>query len=124
MHETVAAVLAGAAALDTGAAAPTVAEAVSELEAGDDDQPWLLVNSFVNPHDIVFFGLYWAAPVPFGFGLPYPTPEEVPQIPPPDNGLGLRLLIARAIAEGHGGTLRLIDDGASSFCLRCSLPLA
>jgi arylsulfatase A-like enzyme len=56
---------------------------IDELEAGDDDQPWLLVNSFVNPHDIVFFGLFWAAPQPFGFGLPYPTPEQVPEIPPP-----------------------------------------
>lgn len=49
---------------------------------------------------------------------------DAPQIPPPDNGLGLRLLIARAITEGHGGELRVIDDGRSSFCLRCSLPLA
>jgi arylsulfatase A-like enzyme len=55
---------------------------IDELEAGNDDQPWLLVNSFVNPHDIVFFGAFWSAPPP-GFGLPYPTPEEVPQIPPP-----------------------------------------
>jgi signal transduction histidine kinase len=49
---------------------------------------------------------------------------DKPQIPPPDNGLGLRLLIARAIAEGHGGELRIIDDGHASFCLRCTLPLA
>lgn len=56
---------------------------IDDLEARDDDQPWLLVNSFVNPHDIVFFGLFWAAPPPRGFGLKYPTPEEVPPIPPP-----------------------------------------
>ncbi len=37
------------------------------------------MNSFVNPHDIVFFGLAWSAL----FGLPYPTPGEVPDIPPP-----------------------------------------
>lgn len=54
---------------------------IDALEAGDDDQPWLLVNSFVNPHDIVFFGLLWSAQR--GFDLPYPTPEEVPQIPSP-----------------------------------------
>lgn len=52
---------------------------IDELEAADDDRPFLLVNSFVNPHDIVFFGLMWSAK----FGLPYPTPGEVPQIPPP-----------------------------------------
>jgi arylsulfatase A-like enzyme len=54
---------------------------IDALEAGNDDQPWLLVNSFVNPHDIVFFGLLWSAQR--GFDLPYPTPEEVPPIPPP-----------------------------------------
>jgi arylsulfatase A-like enzyme len=52
---------------------------IDDLEASDDDQPWLLVNSFVNPHDIVFFGLAWSAL----FGLPYPAPGEVPPIPPP-----------------------------------------
>lgn len=57
-------------------------EALSLLDALEDrksDQPWLFVNSFVNPHDIVFFGLAWAA----GFGFPYPKPGEVPPIPPP-----------------------------------------
>lgn len=52
---------------------------IEDLERGDDDQPWLLVNSFVNPHDIVFFGLVWSS----RFGLPYPQPGEVPSIPPP-----------------------------------------
>jgi K+-sensing histidine kinase KdpD len=50
---------------------------------------------------------------------------HAPQIPPPDNGLGLRLMIARAIVEGHGGTLAIDGggvDGGLSF--RCALPLA
>ncbi|MEA2464982.1 MAG: hypothetical protein QOJ98_2729 [Acidobacteriota bacterium] len=42
------------------------------------DEPWLLVNSYVNPHDIVFFGLIWQS-----WGLPYPTDADVPPIPPP-----------------------------------------
>jgi arylsulfatase A-like enzyme len=52
---------------------------IDELEQADDDQPWLLVNSFVNPHDIVFFGLVWSGL----FGLNYPEPGDVPPIPPP-----------------------------------------
>jgi len=48
------------------------------LENRDSDQPWLFVNSFVNPHDIVFYGIVWAS-----FGFPYPTIEEVPPIPEP-----------------------------------------
>ncbi len=39
--------------------------------------PWLLVNSFVNPHDIVLFGLAWK-----NFGYPY-TEGFVPDIPRP-----------------------------------------
>jgi arylsulfatase A-like enzyme len=57
-------------------------EALALLDALDerkDDTPWLLVNSYVNPHDIVFYGLVWGAQ----FGFPYPTLEEVPPIPEP-----------------------------------------
>jgi len=44
---------------------------------GGDKSPWLIVNSYVNPHDIVLFGLAWK-----GFGYPY-TEGFVPNIPPP-----------------------------------------
>ncbi|MCI0489832.1 MAG: sulfatase-like hydrolase/transferase [Blastocatellia bacterium] len=40
--------------------------------------PWLIVNSFVNPHDVVLFGLAWQR-----FGYPY-TKGWVPDIPPPE----------------------------------------
>ncbi|MCC8364369.1 HAMP domain-containing histidine kinase [Lysobacter sp. A6] len=48
-----------------------------------------------------------------------------PQIPPPDDGLGLRLLIAKAIVEAHEGTLAIdgAGDGATQR-IRCTLPLA
>lgn len=54
-------------------------ELLDTLEQRGDDQPWLVVNSFVNPHDIVFYGVVWG----LGFGLPYPDLREVPPIPPP-----------------------------------------
>jgi hypothetical protein len=36
------------------------------------------VNSFVNPHDIVFYGVVRA----LAFGLPYPDLREVFTVPP------------------------------------------
>ncbi|MDB6163476.1 MAG: hypothetical protein JWL98_908 [Xanthomonadaceae bacterium] len=56
-----------------------------------------------------------------------PPPEQMavlldePQAEPYDEGLGLRLLVARAIAEAHGGSLTAsVDDG--HLLLRCELP--
>lgn len=50
--------------------------------------------------------------------------EPVPE--PYDEGLGLRLLIAGAIAAAHGGTLEIDGDGENrrDLVLRCALPLS
>ncbi|MBL8186388.1 MAG: sulfatase-like hydrolase/transferase [Acidobacteria bacterium] len=55
---------------DPGFARETI-ELIEELEAeqkqsAGDVPPWLIVNSFVNPHDIVLFGLAWKQ-----FGYPF-----------------------------------------------------
>lgn len=47
---------------------------------------------------------------------------EDPQAEPYDGGLGLRLLIARAIAEAHGGVLAALEQDGR-LVLRCELPL-
>jgi K+-sensing histidine kinase KdpD len=47
---------------------------------------------------------------------------EEPQAEPYDEGLGLRLLVARAIAESHGGSLAAMSDNGH-LLLRCELPL-
>ena len=44
-------------------------------ERRDDSPPWLAVASFVNPHDIAFSGMGWAA-----LGFP-PIPDWVPEVP-------------------------------------------
>jgi len=49
----------------------------TELEASQDDAPWLLVTSFVNPHDIVLFGALWLS---WGYSF---DDDSVPQIPEP-----------------------------------------
>jgi len=47
------------------------------------------------------------------------------QHPAPDDGLGLRLLIAAAIAEAHGGSLEARrPPSGEGLELRCALPLA
>ena len=48
--------------------------------------------------------------------------EPLPE--PPDEGLGLRLLVARAIAEAHGGTLAVEDGEGGGLHWRIELPLA
>jgi len=67
---------------DPGFAQETI-ELLDELEAeqkksAGDQPPWLIVNSFVNPHDIVLFGLAWKQ-----FGYPF-TQGFVPNIPVPE----------------------------------------
>ena len=60
-------------------------------------------------------------------GVPV-DPEALPMLldqpdPAPfDEGLGLRLPLARAIIEAHGGTLSAMPDAAGRLCLSCTLP--
>ncbi|HST21784.1 MAG TPA: sulfatase-like hydrolase/transferase [Blastocatellia bacterium] len=66
---------------DPGFANQTL-QVLEQLEAEhkkspSESSPWLIVNSFVNPHDLVLFGLAWQR-----FGYPY-TRGWVPDIPPP-----------------------------------------
>lgn len=47
---------------------------------------------------------------------------DAPDPAPFDEGLGLRLPLARAIIEAHGGTLSAQQDAAGRLCLSCTLP--
>ena len=48
----------------------------AELGNSRGDGPWLAVTSFVNPHDILFAGLFWDQLLKFG-----PPDDTVPDIP-------------------------------------------
>jgi arylsulfatase A-like enzyme len=55
-----------------------------ELESGKDDTPWLAVASFVNPHDIVLFGLLWAS---WRYAFDDDTVPNIPEPPTQDESL-------------------------------------
>ncbi len=48
----------------------------AELAESRSDGPWLAVTSFVNPHDILFAGMFWDQLLKFG-----PPDDTVPSIP-------------------------------------------
>lgn len=54
---------------------------LEQLDSEDSQEPWLIVNSFVNPHDIVLYGLAWK-----NFPCPHPMsdPSVPDQIPRPE----------------------------------------
>lgn len=49
-----------------------VTHLLDTLEKDENDQPWLTVASFTNPHDIVFFGTPWLS-----FGYDYDFPDFI-----------------------------------------------
>lgn len=75
-------------------------ELLDRLEEENSSEPWLIVNSYVNPHDIVFFGLIWKM-----WGLPYPTDADVPPIPPPptqNEDLGTKPRAQQSYVDTYG----------------------
>ena len=71
----------GAAKADCGAVrddvfAQQAVQMFDELAERRSDGPWLAVTSFVNPHDILFAGMFWDQLLKFG-----PPDDTVPAIP-------------------------------------------
>ena len=59
-----------------GVFAEQVADLFGDLAAGDRDQPWLAVASFVNPHDIAFAGGFYE--LLLGFEVDDDTVPDIP----------------------------------------------
>lgn len=57
---------------------------LDELEAQDDDRPWLTVASFLNPHDIALSGIVWRR---WGRDMTDDTVPKVPEPPTQDESL-------------------------------------
>lgn len=65
-------------------------ELLDELEAehragGGRREPWLMVNSYVNPHDIALFGILWK--INWGYDYTDDTVPDVPRSPTDDEDL-------------------------------------
>ncbi|HSS51541.1 MAG TPA: sulfatase-like hydrolase/transferase [Thermoanaerobaculia bacterium] len=74
----------------------------AEHRAGTAAEPWLLVASFVNPHDIVLFGLLWRS---FGFDFAYDTVPEVPNPPTRHEDLSTKPQAQKSYADKYGAFL-------------------
>lgn len=55
-----------------------------ELERSREDKPWLMVASFLNPHDIALYGLLWAS---WRYPFDDDTVPDVPEPPTQDESL-------------------------------------
>src|SRR5436309_1584056 len=64
--------------------ADQVCDLFGRLQSSDDGSPWLVVASFVNPHDIAFSGLGQQL---LGFPEPDHTVPDVPPAPSQDDAL-------------------------------------
>lgn len=71
---------------DPGYAQQTI-ELLDGLDNDASDEPWLIVNSFVNPHDIVFFGIAWKS---FGYDFTDDTIPSIPEPPTQNENLGTK----------------------------------
>jgi arylsulfatase A-like enzyme len=69
---------------------------LDQLDASPDDTPWLIVNSFVNPHDIVFFGIVWKM---FGFQFTNDTIPDIPEPPTQNEDLGSKPRCQKSYVE-------------------------
>lgn len=59
-------------------------EAEHEKSGGQQQEPWLLVNSYVNPHDIALFGITWKS---WGYQFTDDTVPDIPESPTDDEDL-------------------------------------
>lgn len=73
---------------------------IDRLEARTEDRPLLLVNSFVNPHDIVLFGLLWNS-----WNLPFSDASldciNIPEPPTQNENLGSKPSAQKSYVETY-----------------------
>jgi arylsulfatase A-like enzyme len=74
----------------------------AEHRAGTATEPWLLVASFVNPHDIVLFGLLWQL---FGFDFADDTVPDVANAPTRHENLATKPQAQQSYADKYGAFL-------------------
>jgi arylsulfatase A-like enzyme len=71
----------------------------SELEASSDDKPWLMVASFLNPHDIVLYGALWLS---WRYAFADDSVPDVPEPPTQDESLRNKPSCQREYVKKYG----------------------
>ncbi|XWV26483.1 arylsulfatase [Tupanvirus soda lake] len=87
-----------------------VTDLIKKLEKSQDDRPWLLVASFVNPHDITLFGDNTENSPLFDFEID-PTVPFVPPPPTQNEDLSTKPSAQRSYKEVYPQALQPISNG-------------
>jgi arylsulfatase A-like enzyme len=87
-----------------------VVSLLKQLEKCDDNKPWLVISSFVNPHDITLYGDYAEKIGIYNFKVD----PSVPAIPPPpteNENLDTKPTAQKSYKEVYPQALQPISDG-------------
>lgn len=86
-----------------------VVELIQSLEQEASEEPWLIVSSFLNPHDITLYGELTAHSPLFNFELD-PTLPHIPQAPTANESLDTKPAAQKSYRETYPKTFQPTRD--------------
>jgi len=102
--------------------ADDVISLLDELEKKDDQRPWAIAASFVNPHDIALFGAYTRLLPTFNFAID-PSVPPVPPSPTAQEDLGTKPKVQASYREVYPQLFQPLVDSQTYRRLYYSLQL-
>ncbi len=87
-----------------------IVQLLKKLENSDDNKPWLVISSFVNPHDITLYGDYAENLGIYNFKVD-PTVPTIPPPPTADENLDTKPSAQKSYKEVYPQALQPISDG-------------